>query len=222
MEINNSVKNAKKLPVTKGSGKSRKGKQKPKKAAKKKIQKLINPFVYRINKSIEDLINTPSRSKTKEKTAIDKSIPNDLNLSIPETDFEDNSNPNQFEKNSDIQARGNISQENQDQIEVISVESPEKSQPENQTKNWKKLLTQAREKTTISKSNQGKPTKKSNVGKKTRKIIPLDLKLSIIQMHEDGGSNTKIARDKGQFFRDEAKGGFSVGNGLKYSVVRLD
>jgi hypothetical protein len=209
--------------------KKRKNSSKNHNAAQKKTKKIVNPLVDRITKSIDDLINSPSpspsTSQTKENTSNNKSIQNDLDLSIPETDiFEDNSNPNQFEnqtvqneneKNSARERKtihkstpnnlsstkpdncDNVSQENPDQIEVISVESPEKSQSENQTRNWKKLLTQAREKTTISKSNQGKPTKKSNVGKKTRKIIPLDLKLSIIQMHEDGGSNTKIARDKG-------------------------
>ena len=188
-------------------------------AAKKKTKKLVNPLVDRINQSIEDLINTPSTSKTKEKIGINKSIPNDINLSIPETDFEDNSTTNQSENetvqnknelNSNIQARGkttihnsssinpnisgNISQENPDQIEVISIESPES---ENQNQNWKKLLNRAREKTTTSKSKKGKPPKKANSSKKTRKVIPLDVKLCIIKMSEDGGSNTKIARDKG-------------------------
>ena len=37
-------------------------------------------------------------------------------------------------------------------------------------------------------------------------------------MKEDGATNTKIARDKGEFFRNETKGGFSVD---KYLVVRL-
>ena len=89
---------------------------------------------------------------------------------------------------------GNISQENPDQIEVISIESPKS---DNQNQNWKKLLNPAREKTTTSKSKKGKTPKKANSSKKTRKVIPLDVKLCIIKMSEDGGSNTKIARDKG-------------------------
>ena len=95
-----------------------------------------------------------------------------------------------------------------------SVDSVEKSQSENENENWKKLLTKARETKKNSKSNTGKPPKKSNVSKnkggKTRKVIPLDMKLCIIKMKEDGASNTKIARDKGEFFRK----GFSVGKYL--------
>ena len=189
-------------------------------AAKNKTKNGFNPLVDRINQSIEDLINAPSTSKTKEKIGINKSIPNDINQSIPETDFEDNSTTNQSENetvqnenelNSNIQARGkktihnstpnnsssisgNISQENPDQIEVISIESPES---DNQNQNWKKLLNRAKEKTTTSKSKKGKAPKNANSNKKTRKVIPLDVKLCIIKMSEDGGSNTKIARDKG-------------------------
>ena len=38
--------------------------------------------------------------------------------------------------------------------------------------------------------------------RKTRKVLSLDLKLSIIKMYEEGASNTEIARDKGEFLRD--------------------
>ena len=142
-EIDNSVKNTKKISVAKG-----KKLKKRNTTAKKKTQKLVNPLVHRVNKSIEDLINTPSTSQTKKKT--NNLTPNNLNTLIPETDLEDNFDPNQFksqmvqDKNaSDVQAHKstannlsingpvnfeNISQENQDQVEVISVDSAEKSQ----------------------------------------------------------------------------------------------
>ena len=38
--------------------------------------------------------------------------------------------------------------------------------------------------------------------RKTRKVLSLDLKLSVIKMYEEGASNAEIARDKGEFLRD--------------------
>ena len=61
---------------------------------------------------------------------------------------------------------------------------------------------------------ESKKEKKSNDEKtrerKTRKVLSLDLKLSIIKMYEEGISNTKIARDQGEFLRDISSKGLFV------------
>ena len=74
----------------------------------------------------------------------------------------------------------------------IEIEPTKLSSDPNNTRSLKKQGSKGEKKSDSEKTRE----------RKTRKVLSLDLKLSIIKMYEEGASNTEIARDRGEFLRD--------------------
>ena len=74
----------------------------------------------------------------------------------------------------------------------IEIEPTKLSSDPNNTRSLKKQGSKGEKKSDSEKTRE----------RKTRKVLSLDLKLSIIKMYGEGASNTEIARDKGEFLRD--------------------
>ena len=74
----------------------------------------------------------------------------------------------------------------------IEIEPTKLSSDPNNTRSLKKQGSKGEKKSDSEKTRE----------RKTRKVLSLDLKLSIIKMYEEGASNAEIARDKGEFLRD--------------------